>query len=192
MRLKITTVLIALLLLTACGSIPKEAGLKWAEEKKALESKITGLNARIEELEKENATKPKGITSADLLKIAETTSDDNLAKSAMTIISNEFPYTPEFDKVGKMYDERNKKMIEKLEAKGEYATPTITIEKYNKLKIGMSYEKVRKIVGGYGTQLSDAGSAQVYSYEGGGSTGANAVLTFSDGELSAKAQYGLE
>lgn len=74
----------------------------------------------------------------------------------------------------------------------------ITFNEYNDLEIGMSKIEVYDIVGSFGTQLSEVGKitdeyyAEVYEYEGYGEAGANAVLTFVNGELESKTQYGLE
>ena len=74
----------------------------------------------------------------------------------------------------------------------------ITLEEYNKLKTGMNYETVCKIVGSEGTKLSETGTpgTELYtfcvSYEGDGETGANAVLLFQDNKLDTKSQYGLK
>lgn len=71
----------------------------------------------------------------------------------------------------------------------------ITIDQYNSIETGMTYDEVVALLGGEGTLLSDtelAGStSQIYMWEG-TSLGANANITFSDGKVVAKAQYGLE
>lgn len=71
----------------------------------------------------------------------------------------------------------------------------ITMDQYNSIETGMTYDEVVALLGGEGTLLSDtelAGStSQIYMWEG-TSLGANANITFSDGKVVAKAQYGLE
>ena len=71
----------------------------------------------------------------------------------------------------------------------------ITLEQYNAIETGMSYDDVVSLIGGEGSLLSDseiAGStAQIYMWEG-SSLGANANVTFSDGKVISKAQFGLE
>ncbi len=71
----------------------------------------------------------------------------------------------------------------------------ITIEQYNAIETGMTYEEVVEIMGGDGSLLSDteiAGStSQIYMWNG-NSFGANANITFSDGKVIAKAQVGLK
>jgi hypothetical protein len=76
--------------------------------------------------------------------------------------------------------------------------PTITLEEFNKIKNGMTYEEVVKIVGGEGTLQSEAGDGQykisMYSWEGEGDLGANANITFegTKKKVTAKAQFGLK
>lgn len=76
--------------------------------------------------------------------------------------------------------------------------PTITLEEFNKIKNGMTYEEVVKIVGGEGTLQSEAGDGQykisMYSWEGEGGLGANANVTFegTKKKVTAKAQFGLK
>lgn len=71
----------------------------------------------------------------------------------------------------------------------------ITMDQYNSVETGMTYDEVVALLGGDGTLLSDtelAGStSQIYMWEG-SSVGSNANITFSDGKVMAKAQYGLE
>lgn len=73
----------------------------------------------------------------------------------------------------------------------------ITLEEYNRIENGMTYEEVRDIIGGDGTLMSEVGEKDSpyytvsYSWEGKG-LGANANFTFQGGKLSVKAQFGLE
>ena len=71
----------------------------------------------------------------------------------------------------------------------------ITLEQYDSIENGMSYEDVVSLIGGEGSLLSDseiAGStSQIYMWEG-SSLGSNANVTFSDGKVISKAQFGLE
>ncbi|WP_256703407.1 DUF3862 domain-containing protein [Paenibacillus peoriae] len=75
---------------------------------------------------------------------------------------------------------------------------TITKAKYNKIKNGMTYEEVAKIIGGPGEAVSEVGEkgdefyTVMYSYKGEVDPGANAVFTFQGNKLQAKAQFGLE
>ena len=68
----------------------------------------------------------------------------------------------------------------------------ITYDEYKQIKDGMSYKEVCKIIGGEGELLSSYGDAEVYKWEGVGSLGANAIVTFYDGEVMTKAQSGLK
>lgn len=71
----------------------------------------------------------------------------------------------------------------------------ITMEQYNAVATGMTYEEVVGVLGGEGALLSDTEvsgmTAQIYMWEG-TSLGSNANITFSDGKVIAKAQTGLE
>lgn len=71
----------------------------------------------------------------------------------------------------------------------------ISMEQYNSIETGMTYDEVVALLGGEGTLLSDteiAGSkAQIYTWKG-TSLGANANVTFSDGKVTSKAQFGLK
>lgn len=75
----------------------------------------------------------------------------------------------------------------------------ITLEEFNQIQTGMTYEKVVEIIGAEGTVLSETdvtGDAQykttMYSWEGKGNLGANANITFQAGKVVSKAQFGLE
>jgi ABC-type oligopeptide transport system substrate-binding subunit len=72
---------------------------------------------------------------------------------------------------------------------------TITKEKYDKIKNGMTYKEIIEIVGGEGELVSESGKegddlyATVVMYQG--KTG-NASLVFLKDELQTKSQFGLE
>lgn len=72
----------------------------------------------------------------------------------------------------------------------------ITLEEYNKIENGMSYDEVVSIVGSPGTENVSSGSGsytiKMYSWEGNGMIGSNANVTFTNGSVSGKAQFGLE
>lgn len=83
----------------------------------------------------------------------------------------------------------------------EYQAPNdeyITMDEFNQIQAGMSYQDVVNIIGSTGELLSsvDIGDAQykteMYSWEGKGSVGANANVMFQGGIVSSKAQFGLE
>lgn len=70
----------------------------------------------------------------------------------------------------------------------------ITLEQYNSIETGMTYDEVVALLGGEGALISDteiAGStSQIYMWNG-TSLGSNANITFSDDKVIAKAQVGL-
>lgn len=75
----------------------------------------------------------------------------------------------------------------------------ISLEEFNQIETGMSYEEVVEIVGGEGTVLSESditGDGQykttIYSWDGNGMLGASANVTFQGGKVISKAQFGLE
>lgn len=72
----------------------------------------------------------------------------------------------------------------------------LNLEKFNEIKIGMTYEEVVGIIGEEGTVLSETEIANIrtviYSWYGDGITGANANVTFQNGEVISKAQIGLK
>ena len=71
----------------------------------------------------------------------------------------------------------------------------ITMEEYDKIESGMSYEEVRDIIGSDGelTSTSSVGEYKVdiYTWYGDGAVGANANVTFENGSVVGKAQVGL-
>jgi hypothetical protein len=73
---------------------------------------------------------------------------------------------------------------------------TITLDEFNKIQTGMTYDKVVSIIGGYGVVISesDIGDTEtiMYQWDGEGSLGANSNAMFQDGKLISKAQFGLE
>lgn len=87
----------------------------------------------------------------------------------------------------------------KAEPKKEVNDPEMTKAEFNKLRNGMTYEEVIKIVGGEGELSSEVGAVgddlytAMYTFEG-NSFGGNANLTFqgSPAKLNMKAQFGLK
>ncbi len=76
---------------------------------------------------------------------------------------------------------------------------SISLEEFNKIETGMTYEEVCNIVGGEGSLGSsvDIGVGQeykseIYQWTGDGSIGANANVTFQGGKVISKAQIGLQ
>lgn len=72
----------------------------------------------------------------------------------------------------------------------------ITLEEFNAIESGMTYEAVQEIVGSEGTVSSEveAGGTKVIivTWYGNGVAGSNASVTFTNNEMSGKAQVGLE
>ena len=76
---------------------------------------------------------------------------------------------------------------------------TISLAEFEAIQTGMEYQEVFDIIGGRGTMLSevDMGLGDeyytvMYQWEGEGSLGANATVTFQGGVVTSKAQFGLE
>ena len=71
----------------------------------------------------------------------------------------------------------------------------ITMEMYEAVKNGMTYEEVVEIFGGEGAPMSSSklldSVSIIYMWEG-ESLGSNCNITFQDGKVFAKAQMGLE
>lgn len=81
---------------------------------------------------------------------------------------------------------------------GENA-PTISLEEFNAIRTGMTYQEVFDIVGSRGEKISesDLGFGDEYytamfQWEGEGSLWANANVMFQGGKVVQKAQFGLE
>lgn len=89
---------------------------------------------------------------------------------------------------------------EKSDVKAEETIDSslITLYEFEKIRVGMSKNEVYDIVGSFGELTVESGSlatddyCQIYSYEGYGDLGANAVLTFYNLKLESKAQSGLK
>lgn len=75
------------------------------------------------------------------------------------------------------------------------AAGTMSLEEFNQIQNGMSYEEVQKIIGSAGTVLSESSiggiSIRIVSWLGNGSLGSNAAITFQNGAVSGKSQAGL-
>lgn len=77
--------------------------------------------------------------------------------------------------------------------------PTITLAEFNEIKNGMGYQEVFDIIGSRGEVLSevdlglgDEFVTMMFQWDGEGTLGANANVTFQGGKVIAKAQFGLE
>jgi hypothetical protein len=73
--------------------------------------------------------------------------------------------------------------------------PTMSLDEFNQIATGMSYDQVVQIVGGPGTQLAHTEIAgyvgDVYMWDGEGGLGANSNVQFQNGRMIGKAQFGL-
>lgn len=71
----------------------------------------------------------------------------------------------------------------------------ITLSEFNKLQSGMSYEEAVKIIGSKGEVMSESNLLGIhtimYSWSGGGSAGANAIIMFQNDRVISKTQIGL-
>jgi len=78
----------------------------------------------------------------------------------------------------------------------EENSPKISMNEFEALQTGMTYEEVVAIIGGEGelsSQVDIAGyDTKMYMWDGEGSIGANANLTFQNDSLTSKAQFGLK
>lgn len=71
----------------------------------------------------------------------------------------------------------------------------MTLQTFNQIQPGMSYEQVVALVGRPGNLVAETNIAgyddKVYMWQGVGGTGANANVTFQNDEEVSKAQFGL-
>lgn len=72
----------------------------------------------------------------------------------------------------------------------------ITLAEFNRIETGMRYEDVTETIGSFGFEQarSEVAGYQtvIIAWDGNGSVGANANVTFSNGQVMAKAQVGLQ
>lgn len=72
----------------------------------------------------------------------------------------------------------------------------ITMEEYNAIETGMSYDEVKEIVGSSGEISSQVESNSIkiviVTWYGNGVAGSNANVTFTNNEVTGKAQVGLQ
>lgn len=75
-------------------------------------------------------------------------------------------------------------------------TEYITLEEFNQVRNGMTYRQVTGAIGSDGVLSSSYNSNgydfAIYSWEGYGDMGANANITFENGKVTGKAQFGLK
>ena len=84
------------------------------------------------------------------------------------------------------------KSVSGVSDKDEY----ITMDEYNQIENGMSYDEVQEIVGSSGEVTAQSGTdyfeITIVTWYGNGLAGSNANVTFTNGEVTAKAQVGLQ
>jgi len=69
---------------------------------------------------------------------------------------------------------------------------TITLDEYNQLEIGMSYDEVIKTIGGPGRVSNENAHSIIYSWYGAQGNSTSANIRFINGKLDEKLQQGLE
>ena len=76
------------------------------------------------------------------------------------------------------------------------SSASMSLNEFNQIETGMTYEEVCEIVGGEGTLSSsvDLGEykTEMYMWTGDGTIGANANVTFQQGKVISKSQLGLQ
>ena len=91
-----------------------------------------------------------------------------------------------------MFNDTVQKSVSGVESESEY----ITMDEYNQIQSGMTYDQVVEIIGGQGQPSASSGGGgyqiDMYTWYGNGTAGSNASITFTNGVVSAKAQIGLQ
>lgn len=81
-------------------------------------------------------------------------------------------------------------------SKGDQAKGDITLQEFNRIEMGMTYDEVVNIIGTYGTESArtEMGgyTTVIFMWDGVGMLGANASVTFQNGQAISKAQVGLD
>lgn len=84
------------------------------------------------------------------------------------------------------------KSVSGVSGESEY----ITLDEYNAIENGMSYDEVVEIIGSKGTSTSEASSGnysiKIITWYGNGMAGSNANVTFTNDKVTGKAQIGLK
>lgn len=194
---------LAVLLLSGCASTVETTDVTKTEFKNTT-PEYTEFTQEIPEV------KPK--TPAELLAEAKTEIDDGYSQSAKKILDAliiDYPEASEVAAAKKMIvaiDKQaakedaeqadiEKKIAESLTSSSEVDVDfnaKMTADAFALLSEGMTMYDVVKIVGGPGTLSSSGEGTTIYSYDGVGKVGANALITYQDGKLVSKAQAGLE
>ena len=90
------------------------------------------------------------------------------------------------------------KLINKSQMESQNDRVTVTLDEFNQVQNGMTYDEVVAIVGGEGNLISESGDkgtefyTVMYDYTGEGDLGANASFMFQGNKLQNKSQFGLK
>lgn len=94
--------------------------------------------------------------------------------------------------IGDKMNDEVQKSVSGVKDESEY----ITLEEFNKIQNGMSYEEVKSIIGSSGTLSSNVSmngvTVEIYTWYGNGTAGSNANVTFTNNSVTGKAQAGLQ
>lgn len=89
-----------------------------------------------------------------------------------------------------------KEEVESAKVSANRNDPKMTLDEFNRIETGMTPEQVKEIVGGLGKVASESDMAGyktvILQFDGKGSLGANANVTFQNGRVVMKAQAGLK
>jgi Domain of Unknown Function with PDB structure (DUF3862) len=82
---------------------------------------------------------------------------------------------------------------EKVDSSGD-EEKIVTYEEYKKIKNGMSYDEVKKIIGQDGEEISNtsAGGFKTVMYQWMNADGTNAEVMFQNDKVDTKSQFGLK
>lgn len=90
---------------------------------------------------------------------------------------------------------QNNELVGKAQLGIITSSSEITLEMYNSIETGMTYDEVVSVLGENGAFLSNSkildSISEIYTWSG-TSLGSSCNITFQDGKVIAKAQYGLE
>ena len=90
---------------------------------------------------------------------------------------------------------QNDKVINKSQTGIATSSVTVTMDQYNQVQTGMTYDQVKEIMGGDGAVASESTIANNHSVGytwSGSSTVSRCTITFTNDAVSSKNQYGLE
>lgn len=90
---------------------------------------------------------------------------------------------------------QNDQVVNKAQIGVDSSSVTVTMDQYNQVETGMSYDEVKTIMGGDGSVMSDTTLADqhsvIYSWSG-SALGSSCTVTFINDAVSSKSQAGLE